>query len=264
MNFIERFKDAVIGFSGYPRLLKDKAGGFGYIALLLLIVMAISGAIGTWQARQGMAQAADKLAAAPDFSLSGGEVHFSGPMPYRIDIGNGAVVIVDTTGQTTEADIKNARPNSILITKDTLYQVRSFGGIQSTDLKSLPLSFDKSTIISLMKSMWMLAALFYVLAYGFQLGAKALDACILALIAQAYGSSQRRVVPFELGFKAGLYAMTLPILIQWIPFDRLIPFAYSSLSKWFFVWWGLAILYVIMGMRAYFDSPDEGPEIPTL
>jgi hypothetical protein len=61
-----------------------------------------------------------------------------------------------------------------------------------------------------------------------------------------YGNITGRRVSFDLGFKLGLYAMTLPIIIQWIPL------AFTTLSPGgFAVWWALAILYLIMGLRAH-------------
>jgi hypothetical protein len=256
---IEKFKDATIGFSGYARLLKAKSSGFGYIALVLLVVITVFGIRTTVEAKHRFADAAQSLAAGPDFALQNGEVKYTGAMPYRIDQGNGAFIIVDTTGQTTANVLKNAAPGSVLITKNTLYQVPASGPMQTIDLRQIPISVTKQDIMRAINSMWIVVAFSCLLVYAFQLGTKALDACILALVAMAYGSSRKRTVPFETGFKAGLYAMTISILIQWLwP-------AFTTFSwRGFFIWWGISIIYVIFGMRASFDSPEEGPEIPTM
>lgn len=252
MSFVSRFKDATIGFVGYPRLAQDPAGGFGYLALLLLIVMTLSGVIATQQVRTVMSEAAQELSRGPDFALENGQVTFTGPMPYRMGQPGGATIIVDTTGQTTEAALKGARPGSMLITRDRFFQVSNFNQIQATDLSLVRLRLNKADVIDLMARLHWLVPVGYLFAYALQLGFKALDAVILALIAVLYGRSVRQEVSFHLGFKLGLYAMSLPIVIQW-----LYPSFHTYRLYGFVIWWGLTVLYLIMGLRTQLTVSTE-------
>lgn len=257
MSFINKFRDATIGFSGYARLLRDRTGGFGYVALLLAIVLAASAVINTVKFSREMAVAKQELAAGPDFGFRNGEVYFDGPMPYTMG-DETTTIIIDTTGQTTVDAIRQAGSNSMLVTKDKLYQVKGFGQIQETDLSPMA-GFDlsKENVLSFMDGMVYFIPIGYLFIYVFQLGFKALDAVILALVALLYGSIAKREVPFALGFKTGLYAMTLSIVLQWIP---IIP-GFSTLNRYgFLTWWGLAILFTIMGLRAYFATEDAESE----
>lgn len=260
MSFLERFKDATIGFSGYPRLARDRASGFGYLALLLFLILTISAMITTTQWRREMAFAAQELAKAPDFGVTNGEVYFEGPMPYRVeDPTSRALIIVDTTGQTTP-DVLTGSNNGILVTRDKLYQMHPGGRLQTQDLKQLPVSFNKQDVANFLESIWVFVPVGYVFVYLFQLGFKALDAVILGLIGMLALNGSNRKVPFQLSFKLGLYAMTLPIIIQWIvPGFTTIPFLPGGLTG-FVVWWGLSILFVTMGLRAHYRSQDEAAQ----
>jgi hypothetical protein len=256
VSFIARFKDAVIGFSGYPRLARDKAGGFGYIAILLLIVLTLSGTVNTVKFGRLMTEASRQLEKGPDFALKNGEVRFDGPMPYRVTQ-DGAAIIIDTTGKTTVDDIRKAGPGSMLITKDTVYQVQGSGSVRSNDLHSIPAELTRQDVLALLPRLPRLVPVGYVLLYMGQLGGKALDAVVLALVALLYGRVTGRRTSFDLGYKLGLYAVSLPILIQWIPWPW---WRFTTLSViGFTIWWGLAILYLLMGLRACHNSSEAAP-----
>ncbi|MGE5673904.1 MAG: DUF1189 family protein [Mycobacterium leprae] len=249
MAFVSDFKDATIGFKGYARLVRSKGSGFGYLSLLLLIVLVISCVISTVQAKREFDAAAGQLAAAPDFALQNGEVTFNGPMPYTMKGDNNMVVIIDTTGKTTADALKGAAANSVLITKNAFYQVKSPGSIQSTDLSALPLTITKATVLGFMQNLHWFVPVGYLFIYAFQLGFKALDAVILALIAMLFASGWRKRVEFGVGWKIGLYAVTIPTLLQWLwP-------GYSTMHlATFALWWAIAILYTVMGLRAHFNA----------
>lgn len=257
MSFLNQLKDATIGGSGYPRLIKDQASGFGFITLLLLIVLTISAFITTLDVNRSVAQVVDQLASGPDFAFHDGTFEFSGKMPYQLGDSSNPMII-DTTGQTS-LDVLTGHASGVLLTKDKLYQVQG-GTAKVTDLSSIPLNVDKQTVISLMHKIPVLVVVGYVFLFLFQLGFKALDAVVLAGIAGIYGAVTKRRVPFSLGFKVGLYAMSLPILLQWIwPGYTTQPWRGGAGVAGFLVWWGLAITYLVLGLRAYFRLDTDLP-----
>jgi hypothetical protein len=260
VSFFERLKESTIGFSGYRRLIRDRTGGFGYVSLLLLIVLAISCLINTVKFKNELAVVADQVAAAPDFGLQNGEVYFNGKMPYKITFpGDSTIIVVDTTGQTKPDDLKGYT-QGILITKDKLYQVQ-LGRTQETDLTRLPITVTKADLVSAMRGMWWIVPVGFMFLYPFQLGFKALDAVVLAVIASLWGSVQRREVPFALGYKVGLYAMSLPIIMQWVvPNYSVNPLNWPVGAAGFFAWWAVAIIYLIYGLQSYFRPQDEEPD----
>jgi hypothetical protein len=251
LRFPERFKDATIGFSGYPRLLKEPGSGFSYMALLLLIVLSISCVIMTNNVRLGLMDLRPRLAQAPDFSLENGEVHYTGKMPFEVKDANGnAVLILDTTGQTTIESLAGKK-NVTLIGRNFMYQVSVTGNGTLTNFQQAgmnQISVTKQGVQGFVnKELQWLVPVFYIFVYGFQLGAKALDALILGLVALIAANAFGQKIPLVTGYKLGLYAITLPTLIQWVwP-----GFSTMTLTG-FVIWWGLAIIYTVMGLRASF------------
>jgi hypothetical protein len=254
LRFHERFKDATIGFSGYARLLKEPENGVSYMALLLLIVLSISCVIMTNNVRLGLMDLRPRLAQAPDFSLVNGEVHYTGKMPFEVKDANGnAVLILDTTGQTTIESLAGKK-NVTLIGRNYMYQVSVSGNGTITNFQQPgmnQISVTKQGVQAFVnKDLQWLTPVVYIFIYGFQLGAKALDALILGLVALIAANAFGQKIPLATGYKLGLYAISLPTLIQWVwP-------GFSTLTfTGFVIWWALAIIYTVMGLRASFRDP---------
>lgn len=254
MSFFERLKEATIGFSGYPRLIREPRGAFGYMALLLAIVVVINGYMNLVELRQVSGDMARQMATWPEFGVRNGQFYFEGPMPFQKRLDDGILLVVDTTGQTTPAALSGQK--AFLVTGSAYHVIqpgmppREFSfAMLTTDLTREDLqTFLVDQIDGLL---WFV----YLFIYLFQLAFKALDAAILALIAMLYGRLAGRQVSFQLGFKLGLYAMSLPIIIQWI---------WRGFHTWttmgFTIWWSVATIYLIFGLRAYWDSERaEGP-----
>lgn len=252
MSFISDFKDATIGVSGYPRLMHSKKNAFGYMALLLAVVMAIACLIETVNAHKLFAYASDRVARGPTFTLKDGRFHFEGDMPYKVRNG---FLIVDTTGKTKPEDVLKDGRSGMVITEDSIYQLTPLGTVQQLDLarfKEVTLT-NEDVSAWLPKASWVIPIIF-LLMYPLQLGIKALDAAILAFVAVAYGSTFRRQVPFALGFKTALYAMSMSTLLQWVWPGMRVPSLGSLL-----IFWGLSTLYLVLGLRAYYTN--TGPDV---
>lgn len=227
------------------------------MAFILFIVMTISCVWNTVQFSTGLGGPAAELAKAPDFAFRNGQVEFGEKMPYRIQEGSNTLIIIDTTGQ-TGPEALNGYSNGMLITKDRVFQVQPGRGMQEIDLSTVPFTFTKDTLIGFMQKLWVFVPIGYVFMFLFQLGFKALDACILGVVGLIYGSSTGRQVDFGLGFKLGLYAMTIPTALQWlVPGFSTIPFNYPYGTLGFVGWWAIAIIYLIFGLQAYFKNPEE-------
>lgn len=263
MGFFQRLKDATIGFSGYARLARTR-WAFGFMTLILLISMAVGVARWTKEAREVGQAAAQEMGSGPDWGLVNGEFHYEGTMP-AFPANN---VVIDTTGQYRPEQLKQM-PQGILITKDQWY---NWNGVrmQVIDLAELPFNFTRADMSKLMQQIYVFMPLLGVMVFLFQLGFKALDAVVLAWIGQLAikvdgrppggnllrGQTgdvlgDRRPAPFGLAYQIALYAMTLPIIIQWI-------FGLSSMGPGFFLWWGVAILYTLGGLRATLRGPELG------
>jgi hypothetical protein len=246
MSFLQRLKDATIGFSGYPRLARSR-WAFGFMALLLLFGVAVGTVRWTAEVRDAGRKAAQALVNGPDWGLVNGKFHYDGPMPATID----GTIVIDTTGSYKPERLQS-QDRAILITGDMLYNWNA-GQMQEVPLSDLPFDFTRADLSNLLQRFYVYMPLVGAFVFVFQLAFKALDAVILAVIGQLSVGSKRGAVPFGLAYTVALYAMTLPILLQWV-------FGLSSLGWPFFLWWGLAIIYTIGGLRAYFKGADVIPE----
>ncbi|MDF2626539.1 MAG: hypothetical protein K0R39_370 [Symbiobacteriaceae bacterium] len=265
MTFLERLKAAVAGFHGYADLGRDRASGFGFMALILLLVMTVSCIGSTYQFSTSLGTAVEDMKQVPDFRIVNGEIEYEGPMPVIVEDEN-SVFILDTSGQTGPEAIEG-RPNGMLVTRDKVYQSRG-GRVEQIDLPSnLPITLSKSDVMGMMEKLWIVVPIAYVFMFLFQLGFKALDACVLGLAALIWGSATNRKVDFGLGYKLGLYAMTIPMALQWlVPGYTTLPFGGLQASMGFVLWWVLALVYLIFGLQAYYrtqDPNDQGYYGPT-
>lgn len=255
MSYLQRLRASVLGFAGYVQLLRNPSGPLGYYALTLLVILAVAAGISTVQAKATLAEAAQAVAAAPDFGFRNGQVEFAGEQPFRwVDPQKGTVIIIDTTGQTKPEAIRNAPAGSILITRTHVYEQKGTRW-RETDLSPIPFSFDKSMVVGLLQGLHWFVPLGYLLLYPVQLGSKALGAVVLALIAMIAGGVGGKKPSFELGWKAGLYALTLPTAIQW-----LVPWYQGTV--WRLVFWGIAATYTVLGVRAYLQAEAEPTDPP--
>lgn len=256
MSFIERLVAATIGFNGYARLGRFQASGFGFMAFILAVVMTISCVYTTVTFNREWGREVGNLDEVPDFAVRNGQVDFKAPMPYIVEEGN-SIIIIDTTGKTQPEDLERYQ-TGILITRDTVYQV-NMGQIQTIDLSQVPINVNKSDVVRFIRGLWIFIPIGYVFMYLFQLGFKALDAVILGLVGLIYGSATGRKVEFGLAFKLGLYAVTVPMALQWlIPNLTTIPFSNFPIGlSGFAGFWAIAIIYLIFGLQAYFKAQDE-------
>lgn len=240
MGFFHRLKDATIGFSGYARLGRSR-WAFGFMTLVLLLSMLVGVARWTKETRAFGELAARELANGPDWGLVDGEFHYDGAMPAFPVEG----IVIDTTGQYGPEQLKQKR-QGLLITRDAFYNWNN-GRLQEMSFADLPVTFTRADMSVLVGRLYAFVPAMGALIFLFQLGFKALDAVILALIGQQAVKVGGRPAPFDLAYRIALYAMTIPIIIQWI-------FGMSTVGQGFFIWWGVALIYTIGGLRAYYRS----------
>lgn len=244
MTFWRKIIASMTGSAAYPELIRTGTGrAMGYLALWLLLVVALAGMGSVGRSLQPARALQVAMVRLPDFGLRGGEVYFEGQMPYKVDMGDDGVFIVDTGA--SGADQLKDYSRGILVTKNHVYQ-KSSGGVEDTDLSPLRtanFSVSRSDLIRYAGYWPGFVAFFQVFRYAWNLAAKLLAALILGLIGLAAG---RQVIGFEGTFTAALYALTLPAAI-----DILAPRPFPN-SGWLItlVYWGLGIAFTWGGVKA--------------
>lgn len=263
MNLLEQFGNSLWNFRSYKPLSQTKGGkSFLYILLLFLLVYSIGCVYTGAQISDVVGNIGTALEEnVPDFRLAGGKFSFSGPMPYRYEK-PGFLLIVDTTGQTSKDDFKDVS-NGIYITEDEMmtFQYGKTEVIRFSDMG--PLEFTRDQIVSFLPSinviMWIAMAVWFLFAFA----GKLFGILILALIAMMATAMFNQKLTFQNQWNIAIYASTLPMLVKLA--NKLLGGPLSGFM--FFLYWGLAITYVFLGIyympktdASLGGSPNETPE----
>jgi len=244
MNLIEQFRNSMLDFRSYHSLSRIKGSkSFLYIFLLFLLVYAISSIYNGVQINNAIDMLQRSLVNnIPDFNLSNGKFFFAGEMPFQIEE-KGFVFIIDTTGHTTVDDIKNT-DNGILITEDELI-VSQMGKTEITPLSMLaPIEISKNQVVQFLPTLKALIYIIFAAGFIFAFAGKLFGILVLSLVAKIATAIFRQKLTFLNQWNIAIYASTLPTLIKLIH-----TLSGSPLGGYlFFIYWGLAITYVFLGI----------------
>ena len=270
MNLIEQFSNSLWNFRSYKSLSQTKGGkSFLYILLLFLIVYFIGNIYVSTQINDVIGHLGTALKEdIPDFRLADGKFSFSGPMPYRFEE-DGFLMIVDTTGQTSLNEFEGVM-NGILITEEELTTIET-GRTQIlsfSDFRSLEISKDQ--IIDFLPGINGIIWVILVIWFFFAFAGKLFGILVLALLSMIATVMFHQKLTFLNQWNVAIYASTLPMLIKLG--NTLLGNPLSGIM--FFLYWGLAITYVFLGiyhMPGINDltgndptgNPEEESEIPS-
>lgn len=231
-------RDSVWGWDGYPRLL-PKARPWVHLTLLALVITVVDFAVLAATQAGALAEARREFAALPDFGVRDGQFWADIPQPYTEDLGEGGVLLIDTTGKLGPDDLA-AHPSGFLIMKDAAYYKRNemqtdvyrFSGLKGLDV-------DKDQLLRALDRLYpYLAAFGTILAFAWNWVRLGVDAAILSVVLLIVAAASSRRVTWGGTFATSAYALTLPAGIGLIPSYRL---------DWL-VFWGAALAYGVGGM----------------
>ncbi|HHU50084.1 MAG TPA: DUF1189 domain-containing protein [Clostridiales bacterium] len=252
MNLFEQFSNSLWNFRSYHSLSRSKGSkSFLYIFLLFLFFYLISSIYYGAQLSSGVDILQNAIVKnVPDFSLSNGKFSFAGEMPFRVEEKD-FLLVIDTTGQTTSDDFKDVR-NGILITENELVTVQ-VGKIEITPFSIMaPLEINKNQIVQFLPALKVLIFIGFAVWYLFAFAGKLFGILLLSLAAMIATSIFRKKLSYLNQWNVAIYASTLPTLIKLIHILTGKPFA----GFLFFIYWGLAITYVFLGIYYMPDAQN--------
>lgn len=254
MNFFLQMRESVIDFK-YYRSIKDNrfSRSFVYLLLLFLIIYFISGTRTMIATRLGIDELVTELNTnMPEFSLQDGEFSFAGEMPYFISSSTSEAFVIDTTGQVDESVLKDVS-SGMLITKDKVYVKRSEIETREFSLSELKgVNITKADVLEFLPKLSWIVLIFIAFGFIFALGWKLLNAVILALLGLAANSVFKGRLKFNNLMNIGIYALTLPMLLQ-LAVDL---YGYP-LPGFGYVYWIISILYVVLAVKSCNEEPSE-------
>jgi AAA+ ATPase superfamily predicted ATPase len=257
MNLIEQMGNSLWNFRSYHSLSRTRGGkSFLYIFLLFLLFYMISGIYNGVQ----MSSAIDFLQNTitenvPDFSLSNGKFSFAGDMPFKIE-DEGYLFVIDTTGQTTLDDFKSTL-NGMLITEDELIVVQ-MGKSEITPFSVMaPLEISKDQVVQFLPTLKVLIVIAFAAWFLFAFAGKLFGILLLALIAMIATAIFNKKLTFLNQWNVAIYASTLPMLIKLV--HTLLGGPIGGFL--FFIYWGVAIIYVFLGIY-YIPNNHQSDTLP--
>ncbi|HPT78308.1 MAG TPA: DUF1189 domain-containing protein [Candidatus Atribacteria bacterium] len=264
MKITEQFTTSIYGFKSYGSLARMKGGkSFLYIFLLFLLMYLVFSINITRTANVIVdilsdSEIIDKI---PDFSIKDGILTVDAPMPF-VQEADGLTIIVDTTKTSDELLEQHDIINGFVITKDEFVTVLP-GQVQSFDFSLLQDEFDKNDLLRIMSNfkgfiqafLWIFLAFWIIFAFA----GKMLGVLVLTLIALIASAVYNQRLSFQENWNIAIYASTVPVLFSCV--HSLLGSPLRALG--FFIYWGLAIAYVFVGMYyiARENELNQSPEI---
>ncbi|HCW51059.1 MAG TPA: hypothetical protein DGR79_03180 [Clostridiales bacterium] len=240
--------------SAYGELVRKGAAR----ALLYLLVVSLPLALTQgWRAGRLIAvtldEAAQAVAAGPDFRMVDGTLEFDGPMPYHVTTGDGKVVaIIDTTGA-TDRSVLAGRENFVLVLADRVI-IRNQGQVQDfvfSEQFGPDVSFSRAHVVALLSRFSGWGRVVAVLGAAWSLLGKVFAALLLTFPALIAAAARGRTTEFGKSWTVACHALTLPVILGFVRVLVQADIAFFGL-----LYWGSALVYTIAGTAHLPPAPS--------
>lgn len=256
MGFFRRIKDSFTNFEMYNEIAFQRKGQTLKYFLVLFTLLFILGSLrmvydfNIWsKAMIGVAR--DKI---PEFEFANGELKVEGQQPIVIEGENNTVLIVDTTGKTSDSELDKYN-EGVYISRDMLVAKQNFESrvIRFSNFKNFNL--DKNKLIGLLPLLkWMILPIGAVL-YIFALVWALITTAILAAIGSFMVKTQiKDKIDFTKLWNISVYALTLP----WI-LDTAKNLLFPNLPFFLIIKWAAALIILNKAIEAVNKKFTENP-----
>ncbi len=246
MKFFRQLKESVTDFKFYNEIKNNTFGkSFVYFLILFFILYSINTvenyAIVNRVIDVTAMEVSDKI---PNFYLENGKFVFEGEMPFYIIDEADQTIVIDTTGQLTEAVLENIEIGA-LITGDKAY-VKNTLRYMVYDFKDYEgVTLTKQGILDFLPRIPKLIAVFLVIGFIFVLGYKLLNVILLAVAGLLISSILKAKFNFNNLLNFAIYALTLPMLLQ-----TAIDLSGIVFPNFWLVYWLVSVIYMAMAIRS--------------
>ena len=243
MNVFKEMALSIYDYGSYSQFLKNKKGkvfGFGvllmafYFVLVMILPSVVFGG-----ALFGLSDVIDE--SVPEFSLKNGLLRVDDVIEY--DIGT-SYIYIDTGSMLPFVDEDEIAPyfsgySNVIVADYDKMIVKNNGIWQSLHFSDLDLEFDKSDLIGLVPMLYVIIAIFLVIAYIWMTALFFFGVLFVALIGMIIASSMKYQLTFGQLYLMGIYSRTLPLLIK-----ALVNYLPFSIPHFWVVNFGLSALII--------------------
>jgi len=257
MGFFSKVKNSIINPKAYVEFLKESVGR---TVLYIFLITLILGSIISVKTIYKFADFRDKAKEAitkdvRDFKFENGKLAVDGDMPIIIKEEDGTVIIIDTSGSTSESALDEY--NKGMFISDTKYVNKKSPSQKDQVELSLykDFSFDKSDILKLIDKAKVLNVFIVIFGVLWFFGKQFLFALFTALLALIVNGFVKSRVKFGEVYKLALYSLTVPIIVNTI--YKLSPI--SGIGMWarWGIYWAIALTYLGFAFKAIRESQQE-------
>lgn len=259
MEFFSRIKDSFTNFETYNEIAVQRRGKtFKYFFVLFTLLFIIGSLRLAYDFNVGtsaMIEAAgDKI---PEFKFADGELQVEGQQPIIIEGENNTVLIIDTTGKTSEAALDKYNEGAF-ISRHTLVAKQNFETrvIRFSNFKNF--SLDKDKLIGLLPMFkWIIVpvgAVLYIFALVWALVTTALLAAVGSFMVKRQIKDK---VDFAKLWNISVYALTLPWLL-----DAAKNLVFPGLPFFFIIKWAAALIILNKAIEAVNNRFSDSHQPP--
>ncbi len=244
---------AVSDFGFYQKIVAFSVGRvLGYIAVMMLVVMSLL-LMQAYPGLRDMVLEVDQIAdTLPPFRLENGVLEVEGSQPLYIVQNPEFVLVIDTLGGLGEEAL-NSYPTGIWADAHKM-TIKTEGTYQTLRFADFPeAALDNDTIHTLVGWHRPLVALVLTAMLILGILAKMLGTVVLAVLALIPNQSLDRKLRFGQLWRISAFAVTAPTLLM-----ALANLGKVNIPYGFFVYWGLALVYVWKALTAF--TPPVAPE----
>lgn len=258
MNVFQEMALSVYSYRSYSQFLKNKKGkvfGFGVLlmAIYFAITMVLPSLIGPGSFLGWVNSLQEKI---PDFQLKDGVLWVEDVV--KIDTGTSYIYIdtspEHTAGNSAEYTFAFFDYDNVLIVFSHNFIVKSDGRWQNSKFPELEEEFSKEDVMDFIPWLYVIYAVFLVIAYVWMAAWFFFGVLFVALIGMIIASSMNVRLTFGQLYLLGIYSRTLPLSIK-----ALVSFLPFGIPGFWAVNFGLSVLVLVLAITKMKEQIPQTP-----
>lgn len=260
MGFLKQIKDSFTKFDAYVEFSTQKTSKtLRYLLILFTLVYLIGGIRVFNNFRLGSTDIVNTVKnKLPQFTMVDGELIVEGKQPLIFG-GNQTILIIDTTGQTTEK-VLDRYTEGVFISKDVLVSKQNYQEkvIKFVDFKGI--SLDKERVLNWLPMLKWLVPAIIIIGWFFGVSWAIITTLILAVLGNLMTKKTvKNKLQFANLWNIAVYALSLPWLLEMA--KNLI---YPTLPYFFVIKWGAAVFIMQKAVEAAGKTTEVGEPLQQL
>ncbi|MFZ5966907.1 MAG: DUF1189 domain-containing protein [Bacillota bacterium] len=258
IKFTEKLIKSISSFGFYQRILKESLGKAFIYLVLISLLFGFAGSIkAVYDINFGVNAMIDGFRdEIPDFTFQNGELEVYAEMPMILEEGEGAIVVIDTTGQTDESILDDYDSGVFLskhklVSKENSIQTKEFDFSQIKEF-----DFNKQDVerwIPFLKWMSVIAVIFILL--GTIIG-KLISTLFISLLGLIVNGIAKARLEYGNIYKIGIYAITLPTIIKTV-----MGLVSIQIPFFFVIYYGIVVFYLWKVMKLIREEKEAWIEM---